>query len=74
MVAFIFGCGTTHLFNAYTVFHPIYIAEAWFKLVNGLISVGGAVAIAYALVRTFAVVVARRKKLEELEKLHERAQ
>ena len=67
MVAFIFGCGITHLFEAYTTFNPVYIFQGWFKLVNGIVSIIGAYFIAHALVRAFAEVMKRRKQLEEFE-------
>lgn len=35
---FILGCGGTHLFDIYTIFNPVYNAQGWYMIVNGIIS------------------------------------
>ena len=70
MVAFIFGCGVTHLLDAYTMFNPVYRQTGVFLFLNSIVSVLGAIFIAKALVRTFAVVAMKRKRAERLEELH----
>ena len=67
MCLFIFGCGITHLWDAYASIYPVYRAFGWLKICNGMVSIAGAVLIAYTLVQVFAVVTAKRKRLEALE-------
>ena len=66
MVAFIFGCGLTHLFEAYATFHPVYYFTGWFKLFNGVVSEFGQYFIAYSLVIAFERVAEYRKKLDSI--------
>jgi len=68
MVAFIFGCGLTHLMEAYATFHPVYVFTGWFKFINAIISCVGAYFIAHALVRAFKEVKRQRDRLENLNK------
>ncbi|NND69290.1 MAG: hypothetical protein HKN19_16990, partial [Halioglobus sp.] len=38
-VAFIFLCGTTHLFAIYTTWYPAYEQEGWLKALTALVSI-----------------------------------
>lgn len=67
MILFIFGCGLTHLFNAYSVLYPVYRATGTFLVINGVVSVLAAIAVAHALVSAFAMVAKKDARLEELE-------
>ena len=62
---FIFGCGLTHLIEAYTVFNPMYIAQAGFKIANGVVSVAAMFFVIHGLLRSVALY---EKRLAELEK------
>jgi len=44
---FIFACGTTHLFNIITLYHPVYRLDGSIKFLTAIFSLGTAVALAY---------------------------
>lgn len=60
-------CGVVHLFDAYTIFNPIYVASAWFKLFVAGVSLTGAVLVSQTLVTVFDAAVKERRRLAELE-------
>lgn len=70
--AFIFWCGTTHLMNIVTLWHPIYRIEGIIKMITALVSVATAILIfplipkALAL-RSPAEVEDEKKRRRELE-------
>jgi PAS domain S-box-containing protein len=61
--AFIFGCGTTHLFAIWTLWHPIYRAEGLVKLATGALSLGTAAALIPLVPK--ALALPSRDQLEE---------
>ena len=62
-------CGGTHLLDAYTTFYPIYRVSGLFRITTAVVSMLGAVFIAYSLVAAFAKVMAQRQRTEQLEKI-----
>jgi PAS domain S-box-containing protein len=52
---FIFLCGTTHLMNIWTIWHPDYVVDGLIKLATGLVSATTAVLIFAALPRVLAL-------------------
>ena len=60
-------CGGTHLYDAYTYFHPAYVGEAWYKTVAGIIGLTGCVFVAHNLYTAFGVVQRKNERLEKLE-------
>ena len=64
--AFIVACGTTHLMDVYTVWHPAYWLSGWIKGATALISVVSAV----ALVRVVPVAL-QLPSPDALQKLNE---
>ena len=64
---FIILCGTTHLFEAISIFNPVYIFTGRFKIVSGIVGGIALVFIADGLTRAFRVVAEKRKRAEELE-------
>lgn len=71
---FIFLCGTTHIFDIWTVWHPLYGAQGLVKLVTGLVSAATAVMLWYIMPRLIALPSAEdlkseveyRRRLQEL--------
>jgi len=61
--AFIFGCGITHLIDAYTVFNPVYIFQTDFLNWNGNISLLSMPFVIYGLLRSVKIAVERKRKL-----------
>ncbi len=60
-------CGAVHLLEAYTIFNPIYVASAWFKLLVAVVSLTGAALVSQTLVTVFDAAVKQRRRLIELE-------
>jgi PAS domain S-box-containing protein len=52
---FIFLCGTTHLMNIWTVWHPDYVVDGLIKLATGLVSAATAVLVFTALPQALAL-------------------
>ena len=64
---FIMLCGATHLFEALSVFNPVYVFTGQFKIFSGVVGGIALVFIADGLTRAFRVVEERRRRAEELE-------
>lgn len=60
-------CGSVHLVEAYAIFNPIFIALGALKLFVAVVSLAGAVLVAYALVTVFDAALEERRRLAELE-------
>lgn len=65
--AFVFGCGITHLMEAYTVLNPLYWVQAWLLEVNGWISVISMFYVVYGLLRVTIIANKRREQLSKLK-------
>jgi two-component system, NtrC family, sensor kinase len=70
---FIAACGTTHLINTWTIWHPVYRVEAMALLFTGLVSVATSVAVwkllPTALSLPGAAQLAQAQKLESIGRL-----
>lgn len=64
--AFVFGCGLTHLVDAYTVLHPLYNFQILFLLVNGVVSVVAMFFVIYGLIRSTIVAAMMREQMEKM--------
>ena len=60
-------CGATHLFEAYTIFDPVYVATGWFKVITAIVGLFGSVFIAHNLIITFDEHAKDRARLKVLE-------
>jgi len=54
-VAFIFLCGTTHLFSIYVTWYPAYEVEGWLKAMTALVSIITALVLAPKLPQLVAM-------------------
>ena len=62
------SCGATHLFDAWTFFHPLYRATGLFLILSGLIGLVGAVLVAHSLDAAFAIVHSKDLQAEAMAK------
>ena len=61
-------CGATHLLAAYVVINPIFVFDAWFRLLTGGIGLAGALFISHNLVTAFDAIAREKKRLQEFER------
>ena len=54
-VAFIFLCGTTHLFAIVTIWHPLYEIQGWLKVLTAIVSLMTAIVLAPKLPELIAI-------------------
>lgn len=67
MALFIVGCGSVHLFDAYTVFVPVYWWSGAWKMYVGLFSELAAVFVSYSLVMATKLMAEREKAMGRQE-------
>ena len=69
LAVFIFGCGTTHLLDVWTVLYPAYWLSGGVKAVTAIASIATAVALIWLIPRALALEGENLRRLHEASRL-----